>query len=74
MMDNQKKVDIGTDKAFAIRSEKATPEGQVDIHFARTNMQVHGKQTSQLEFFRSHVIGVVEFDASGLVRYFKLFK
>jgi hypothetical protein len=73
MMDNNKKVELGRDKAFAVRAEDATPQGQVHMHFARNNMKIDGKKMTHIEFFRRFAIGVVEFDTNGIVRHFRLF-
>ena len=61
------------DKAFAIRAEDATPEGQAHIHFGRTNMNIHGKKTSQLDFFRMNAVGAVEYNLQGVVLNIKYF-
>jgi hypothetical protein len=65
--DNDIEVPLGRDKAFAIRAEDATPRGQVHLHFARTNMVIHGQAMSQLQFFRFSSLGVIEFDSRGRV-------
>lgn len=64
---NTKAIAIPSDKAFAIRAEDATPQGQVHLHMARTNMEIHGKPMSQLDFFRASSVGVAEFDGTGKV-------
>ncbi|MCD1258375.1 hypothetical protein B5M42_005910 [Paenibacillus athensensis] len=67
------RVDIPSTKAFAIRAEDNTPDGQAHIHFGRSNMKVHGKKMSQLDFMRSFVTGVVEFNMQGFVINIKYF-
>lgn len=72
-INDKQRIDIPAEKAFAVRAETATPKGQVHIHYNRLNMKVHGQQMSQLEFFRSWVIGVVEFLADGKVIAYRIF-
>jgi len=76
MYDDKEKthrVEIPSTKAFAIRAEDNTPDGQAHIHFSRSNMNIHGKKMSQLEFMRLFVIGVVEFNMQGFVINIKYF-
>jgi|GEM_PF-1933857 len=76
MYDDKEKthrVEIPSTKAFAIRAEDNTPDGQAHIHFSRSNMNIHGEKMSQLEFMRLFVIGVVEFNMQGFVINIKYF-
>lgn len=67
-------VNLGADKAFAIRGEKATSqEGQVDIHYNFSNMTINGRQTSLIDFCRQSALGVVEFDLQGKVLHVRMF-
>jgi hypothetical protein len=65
-------IDIALDKMFFIRGEKSTAEsGQVDIHFGWRGMIVNDEATSHANFFRQHVLGVIEFTRGGLIIRFK---
>ena len=67
-------VNLGADKTFAIRGEKATSqEGQVDIHYNYSNMTINGRQTSLIDFCRQSALGVVEFDLQGKVLHVRMF-
>ncbi len=74
IMDNDKRVDLPSEKAFAVRAEKSTAEGQAHIHYARTNMVIHDSPTSQLAFFRAWVVGVLEFSPAGIVMFFRVLR
>lgn len=70
----QTTVSVPRNKVFFIRSEESTAEGQMTIHFGFRQMKINGELISMVDFLRRHVLGVVEFDRSGAVLQYRLFK